>query len=225
MRKNLFYTILCLITVNLLLPINLFSDEKKLDLGHSYLISGKYNKAAKIFTKLIKEKPDYYQAYHGRGIAMYYQKKYAKAIKDYTKALKINPHLPNLLVARGLCYFQKGSYDRSIGDYKKAIKEDSQNTKAMNQLAWTLSVCPDLKYRDGKSALKWAQKSVKINAAPTYLDTLAAAYAETGDFKHAIDIQKRVVMLFIQNDKEDKLDVHLKRLKSYRAKKPWRENG
>ena len=44
------------------------------------------------FDKAIEIKPDYYQAWEGRGYAMYSSERYQEAIANFDKVLQIKPH-------------------------------------------------------------------------------------------------------------------------------------
>ena len=48
--------------------------------------NAKYVKAIEIFTKVIELEPDYFFAYHFRGMAYYYLLNYKKAQEDWEKA-------------------------------------------------------------------------------------------------------------------------------------------
>jgi len=77
--------------------------------------------------------------------------------------------------------------------------------------------------RDGKRAIELATKACEVTdyKKPHILSTLAAAYAETGDFKTAIKWSTKAVEM---GSKDEEVDEQLKNeLKSYQEKKPWRE--
>jgi DNA phosphorothioation-dependent restriction protein DptG len=61
--------------------------------------------------------------------------------------------------------------------------------------------------------------------APHILSTLAAGYAEAGDWETAIKWSSKAVELSEKADKtvEDVSEQLKKELESYKAKKPWRE--
>jgi tetratricopeptide (TPR) repeat protein len=60
--------------------------------------------------------------------------------------------------------------------------------RMLDELAWLLATYPDSRSRDGTEAVRLAQRACALTERriPALLDTLAAAYAETGDFPRAI---------------------------------------
>src|SRR5215469_9024006 len=60
--------------------------------------------------------------------------------------------------------------------------------RLLDELAWLLATHPDSKFRDGARAIALAERACALTErrAPIMLDTLAAAYAEAGDFPRAI---------------------------------------
>ena len=75
--------------------------------------------------------------------------------------------------------------------------------------------------RDGKEAVDSATKACELTEweKASYLGTLAAAYAEAGDFAAAVKWQTKAIELG-KNEKEK--EKYGKRLKLYKEKKPYR---
>jgi arylsulfatase A-like enzyme len=71
------------------------------------------------------------------------------------------------------------------------------SVKIRNALAWALATVPDAALRDGARALALARAAVAETDGrhPDYLDTLAAAYAETGRFEQAVAAQRRALAI------------------------------
>ena len=65
------------------------------------------------------------------------------------------------------------------------MEEDDEHL--LNNFAWVLATSPDDEFRDGKRAVELATKAAEQTnyETPHILSTLAAAYAETGDFENA----------------------------------------
>ena len=58
----------------------------------------------------------------------------------------------------------------------------------LDELAWLLATYPDSNSRDGAEAVRLAERACALTdrRVPAFLATLAAAYAEAGDFPRAI---------------------------------------
>jgi tetratricopeptide (TPR) repeat protein len=94
---------------------------------------------------------------------------------------------------------------------------------ASNNLAYTLATCPDPAVRDGPRALALARAGKQDDIAG--LDTLAAALAESGDFARALQIQQQAIDKARAAGDTEEIARFRAKLESYRAQKPWREDG
>jgi hypothetical protein len=92
---------------------------------------------------------------------------------------------------------------------------------ALNNLAWALAVVPAAALRDGAEALKYARKACEITdwKYPYALSTLAAAYAETGDFVEAVKRQQKAIEVGMP---DGDLPAARDRLRGYQQGKPYR---
>ena len=91
------------------------------------------------------------------------------------------------LRSRGDAYLNIGDHGAAIADFEAALKIEPEDTALLNNLAWVLATSPDDELRDGKRAIELATKACELTEykKPHILSTLAAAYAETGDFDKA----------------------------------------
>ena len=100
-----------------------------------------------------------------------------------------------------------------LRDALEGIRKDADSGMAFRQytLAWVLATWPDSEFRDGRIALSYAQKAVaatnRRNAG--YLDTLAADYAETGDFAAAVTAEKEALALMKDGKMKDEAESRL----------------
>src|SRR5205823_3114801 len=120
---------------------------------------------------------------------------------------------------RGYAWDKKQEYEKAITDYNQAKKLDPNLADAYNAPAWILATCPDAKHRDGPAAIKLATKACELVGwrDANDLDTLAAAYAESGDFTSALEQLNKAIAL---DPKNSLLRDHLKLLQD---EKPIRE--
>ncbi len=185
-----------------------------------------YDKAIADYSAAIKLDPQDAVKYSVRAAIWQAKKEYAKAIADFAEAIRLAPTDAACYSARGALWHAKKEYAKAIADHELALKFDPASASALNNLAWVLATCPEKKYRDGKKAVGHAKRQVEVNAAwwGSY-DTLAAAYAETGEFELAVADQRKAVEM-LKADKsadKDELKKAEARLELYRAKKPYRD--
>ena len=99
-----------------------------------------------------------------------------------------------------------------------------QNTpRALNSLAWFLATCSDDNIRNGVEAVGHATKACELTYWQEwkYIDTLAAAWAENGDFKRAIEYEQEALQLKgLDDETRTKMED---RIALYRKRQPVRE--
>jgi tetratricopeptide (TPR) repeat protein len=92
-----------------------------------------------------------------------------------------------------------------LREAKSMYREAAEHGGApeLNEYAWFLASCRDANVRDGTNAVAFAEKAVAatIRKNANYLDTLSAAYAETGQFAKAISIEQEAISVS-QSEKE-----------------------
>ncbi|MDE2508411.1 MAG: tetratricopeptide repeat protein, partial [Planctomycetota bacterium] len=150
---------------------------------------------------------------------------------------------PTLAVAynnRGIAYCNLRKYDLALADYNEAIRLDPNHAYEYRNRARLRAACPDARFRDGRRAFQDAVSACKLthyrDAYP--LGTLAAAYAESGDFAHAVEYQQKAIDLSehaaahpaasasevsVTPLNGQDLRAARNRLALYRAGKPYRE--
>ena len=98
----------------------------------------------------------------------------------------------------------------------------SKQPLILNNLAWILITCPNQELRDPSKALELAQLACAITRSkhPTYLNTLACAYATLNNFSEAVKILEKALAL-AQAKGDHALATELqKRLDLFRRKVP-----
>jgi len=186
-------------------------------LGHDYQGIRDYDGAIKQFSRTIQLAPGSAHDLVSRGVAYGWKGDHDRAITDFSAAIRLAPHYAIAYADRGYAWMQKRAYRRAFLDLTRALEFDPENTHAANDLAWLLATCPDPIFRDGAQAVRYAEQVCRAtdwgNAA--YLDTLAAAYAERGDWAKAIWWQERYLALVKNPD--DMARLRLTRYRHHQA--------
>ena len=165
-----------------------------LQLATLYQLDGRPGMAVKISDQLIRSRAGGASAYRIRGDAYLSMGDQAKAIVDFQSALDMMP------------------------------EGDGQRAGLLNNLAWILATSPDEALRDGKRAIELGTKACEETEFKEahILSTLAAGYAEVGNFEDAMKWSAKAVELG-KAELNEQTDQLQKELESYRDKKPWRE--
>src|SRR5262249_57640536 len=100
---------------------------------------------------------------------------------------------------------------------------DAENAGGRNRRGWLLATCPEASVRDGTRAVEQARKACDLTGWKDggYLDTLAAASAESGDFTEAVRWAKQAVE--VGEDDKEELGNMRQRLSLFQAGRPYRE--
>lgn len=190
----------------------------------AYIAKGNVKDGMDDLTEALNLEPKYAVAYFNRGMGYLKLKEYDNAIEAFSLALENNNRHVGAMVHRGLAYEMRGTYGSALADYSKAIEIDPNGARAFNNRAWLLATCPVESVRDVPLALSDAKTAVRLTGGTNrdFADTLAAAFANQGDFKSAIEIQERVIAATPKDD--PLLELLQLRLKQYQQGKPYRED-
>lgn len=113
-----------------------------------------------------------------------------------------------------------GSRDHAMQWYKAAAEQGDPD--GQSSFAWLLATSSHHEIRDGKLAVVYAQKAVAQTPSAEHLDTLAAAWAEQGDFRQAV-VTELLAMETLEGRDAERARDFSERLESYRGRRAWRE--
>lgn len=160
-------------------------------------------------------------AYNNMGNSYLDMNLFNHAIEKFDQAIEINPKYAKPYNNRGIAYEEKGLYHQAVRDYTKSIELNPDYLNAYNSLAWIKATCPIPELRNGQESIQLATK-VNENTdwkETLYLDTLAAAHAEDGDFSQAVKYQKMAIDLMDSGNSSTLVE----RLNLYKQNKPYRD--
>jgi tetratricopeptide (TPR) repeat protein len=147
--------------------------------------------------------------------------------QDHPLTLRALRHVAIRVYGRqGLHEKAEPLYMEALQTQRRVLGEEHKDTiSSLNGLAWFWATCPNAEVRDGEKAVEYATKACELTTWENggYVDTLAAAYAEVGDFTEAVKWQKNAIELFSDEVSEDIRNGLESRLRLYEAGKSYQE--
>jgi len=188
--------------------------------GSAWFTLEQYDPSLADYTEAIRLDPRSPALYNARAIAWCRKREYAKALADYAIAGKLEPGNALVRYNEGNVWSRTGNYARALASYDEAIRLDPKLGWAYDARAMLLASCQDPRLRNGGEAVRSAQTACELDGwkESPQLETLAAAYAESGDFALAVRWQTRAMEMMPPEAKSDSAS----RVQLYRAGQPYR---
>jgi hypothetical protein len=141
-------------------------------------------------------------------------------------ALAADPRNAEARQNLGEIHHRQGRNREAVGEYRRALELKAEWPEVMNNLAWILATNPDPAIRNGPEALHLAEEACGLTQRTNVwmLSTLAAAYAEVGDFAQAVATAEELVRNAEVLGLKELLERTRRRLELYRSQLPLRES-
>jgi tetratricopeptide (TPR) repeat protein len=120
-------------------------------------------------------------------------------------------------------YSARGQFTNAVQACRQAILADPDDDQSYNLLAWIKSTCSDASVRDGQEAVSAATRACELTKWKewSWIDTLAAACAEAGDFNQAMKWEEQALRTG-QPTASDQKGMR-ERIALYQRSQPFRE--
>lgn len=125
------------------------------------------------------------------------------------------------------CQRQIGDWTAAIRHYRKTLDFDHSFLVAANNLAYMLAAHPDQKLRDEDEAVRIAEHACQQTRFqdPRFVDTLAVAYAASGQFDTAIATARQAIALFEKHSNgANSIERIRSRIMLFEKNMPFRED-
>ena len=210
-----------------------------------------YENAINDLNEAIRLDPLLADAFEVRGRVSVEAGKIDSAIEDLSKAIAIDSTHASAYFSRGDCWRRQGDFGRALDDWTEGLKhvEETEHKKAFfERMAWLRATCPDERFRSGRDAVDFAVKATQSDGwlgllfASTEIliesrwgewevhGTVAAAYAEAGDFGNAIKWQRKALasaghFMDSETKHDDVPPGYQERLALYQSDTPYRDSS
>ena len=162
--------------------------ENHYERAMAYLFNGHVRRAVADLTRCLALDPEFAPAYSARAGIHVRAGRYQAALADIDEALRLRPDDLGDLHNRAVVMTALEQYGPAVRAYQVVLARDPSSAGSYNNLAWLLVTAKDPAVRDGVQALAYAKEAVERGDSPAWLDTLAAAFAECGDFSRAVAV-------------------------------------
>lgn len=191
-----------------------------------YIQQERYGDAVPLLEKIRRQDPDDEGITSQLAYTMAQNDDFTSGMAKIDLLLETHPDSLPLLRGKADIYLLYGRWQDAAAVYEKILAAHPGDSGSLNNYAWLLATCPEDASRDGAKALDLATRAAEAtNYRESYiLSTLAAAYAETGDFENARKYAQMGVEL-AEKEKDERIDEFLSELESYKNEKPLREEA
>jgi tetratricopeptide (TPR) repeat protein len=163
--------------------------------GDAHFAVRSHEQAIADYSEVLRRDPSAFEVFNQRGVCQTRLGRHAEAVADFDAALRLRPTRAEPYYNRGLAHRRQNLFAQAAADYAEALRHDPGYADAANNLAWLLATCPDAKLRDGRQAVAHATRACQLSEwqKPHHMGTLAAAYAEVGDYLEAVRWQQKAL--------------------------------
>ncbi len=207
------------------LRINPGSATAHSNLASALAAQGRFAAAIAEYQAALRIRPDSAEAHYNLGVALASQGKMSDAIREFALARQFNPDHAEAHYNLGALLASQGKTAEAIAEYRQAVRLRPNWPLPLKGLAWILATNGNANFRNAGEAVQLAERLCTLtdNKRVDALDTLAAAYAEAGRFKEAIQsAQKAIALADAGNEREFAAHIQ-ERLNLYQAGRPYRE--
>jgi tetratricopeptide (TPR) repeat protein len=195
------------------------------NLGGALAKLGRLDEALVQLRQALASDAGYAPAHYNLGLVLSQGGDAQGAIREWRSALSLDPKYAEAHVSLGDALYAQGRTAEALAHWRDGIQLQPNDPPALRRVAWVLATSPDAAIRDGAEALAFAVRALELSGGKDaqVLDTLAAAYAEKGQFADAVLTARRAQARATQeNQPELARDIGV-RIALYEAAHPFRD--
>ena len=192
-------------------------------LGQLYATQGRLGEAISRYQKAVDSEPGLPLGHVRLGAALISRGEFQEAVVHLQQAILLNPGDVEAHYTLAEAWRWRARPYKALEHYREALRLSPNWLPALAGLSRILATYPDPGVRDPEEAVRFAERAAVQTRYqhPTILDTLAAAYASTGDFATAVQAAEKAVALAEAAGAEAVAVEMRGRLELYRQQKPF----
>jgi tetratricopeptide (TPR) repeat protein len=201
--------------------------DAQVSLGNALFQNGRIDEAIAHYQQAVTAHPDHFLARYSLGRALLEKGELDGAIQVCQSALLLRPSDVDCQTTLAIALEEKGNPIEAVQHYQKALELAPGSISTLTNLAWLLATSQDASLRNGPKAVELAKQADRLVGGTNsrVLRTLAAAYAENGEFANAIRTARSAMELARMHG-EDSLTTDLnQQIALYQLRMPYRETA
>jgi tetratricopeptide (TPR) repeat protein len=187
----------------------------------------KFAEAIPYYQKALELKWDWAMAHRALLNACYQAGQTNLAVIHLEKLVRSAPDNPGGHLELAQALQAANRLPEALAQYRDAIRLAPRWSAPLNDLAWLLATSHQAEIRNGSEAVALAKKACELAdwKQPQIVGTLAAAFAENGDFAQAVETAQRATQIAQSIGQKEIAERNEKLLELYKDKKPYRDVG
>ncbi len=188
---------------------------------------GREVQAVEAYRHALDLRDSHVEARYGLALALIRLERFDEAEGELSKIVAVHPEFAEAHCKQAELSRRRGDYAEAIARYRRAVRARPDLPLPRQGLGWILATCPRAELRNGVEALAVLEPVVEGTGRddPSVWGTLAAAYAEAGQFAQAVEAAGRALTLAKQSGNEDLAKALQHRRARYAASQPHRESA
>lgn len=193
-------------------------------LGNIHAEDGREEEARREYELALAGDPRDTEAHNGLGTLLARRGAFSESVKHFERAIVADPKNAAAHDNLGSALAALGRTSDAIAHFRKALEVERDFPASANNLAWILATDADPTIRNGQEAVALLEAlcAGAKGSDPSFLDTLAAALAESGEFERAVDTARKAEQLAKASGNVEFAKQIEDRRKRYEAKQPFR---
>ena len=195
------------------------------NLGGALAKLGRLDEALVQLRQALASDAGYAPAHYHLGLVLSRRGNAQGAIREWRSAIDLDPKYAEAHVSLGDALDAQGRTAEALSHWRAGLELQPNDAKALRRMAWALATSPDAAIRDGAEAVAFAVRALELSGGKDAqaLDTLAAAYAEKGQFADAALTARRAQARAAQENQPALAQEIGARMALYEAGQPFRD--
>ncbi|MBV8898596.1 MAG: tetratricopeptide repeat protein [Verrucomicrobia bacterium] len=205
--------------------------QAALDDAYKLAAQGKVNEALDMVNRIIADNPNNWRAHFLKAAVLVLAERRDDALREMDQSIRLAHHsnvsaalLSELYQSKGRSCIDYGRYQDAKRALETAVHLQPNDPTTLNDLAWMFATAQNKQVRNGRRAVSLATKACRLGGWTNAfaIDTLAAAYAESGRFDEAARYEQLAMQNLRPEDRKEQLGGMQNRLQLYESGQPYR---